>query len=160
MNSEEPLPSLSVAAGGRSWSASCDIRLGDLVVTRFVELEHLLFLSHIGSGAFDFRQGDTSGNSTLWKIVRGFIKNPSREQIHCQAPKPILLDTGEIHDPYAWWVNLMFVYSLLKILHLQLLSGCSLEVYRWHILLESFSIICIKYTGIFLFQSLKNVVTV
>lgn len=55
-----------------------------------------------GSGAFDFRQGDTSGGSPLWKMVRNFIRDPSAKQIQCQAPKPILLDTGEIRDPYAW----------------------------------------------------------
>ena len=31
-----------------------------------------------------------------------FLKDPNQEQIDCQAPKPILLDTGEVNLPYAW----------------------------------------------------------
>ena len=31
-----------------------------------------------------------------------FLKDPSAEQTACQAPKPILLDTGSVHIPYEW----------------------------------------------------------
>ena len=31
-----------------------------------------------------------------------FLKDPSAEQTACQAPKPILLDTGSVHTPYEW----------------------------------------------------------
>ncbi|KAJ4834751.1 Neutral ceramidase 2 [Turnera subulata] len=41
-----------------------------------------------GPGAFDFKQGDD--------------KAPSKEQVECQRPKPILLDTGETKIPYDW----------------------------------------------------------
>ncbi|XP_053390202.1 uncharacterized protein LOC123563648 [Mercenaria mercenaria] len=54
-----------------------------------------------GPGAFDFTQG-TNSSSAIWNFVSGFIKKPSEEQVQCQAPKPILLDTGEIDLPYAW----------------------------------------------------------
>ncbi|KAL6842754.1 hypothetical protein ACP4OV_027598 [Aristida adscensionis] len=54
-----------------------------------------------GPGAFDFKQGDAKGNP-FWKIVRNVIRPPGPEQVKCQAPKPILLDTGEMKVPYDW----------------------------------------------------------
>jgi len=54
-----------------------------------------------GPGAFDFKQSDTRG-TIFWKIVRDFIKTPTAEQESCHAPKPILLDVGEMHYPYEW----------------------------------------------------------
>ncbi|EFJ45823.1 hypothetical protein VOLCADRAFT_63318, partial [Volvox carteri f. nagariensis] len=52
-------------------------------------------------GAFDFTQGDTRG-PPLWRLIRGLVLPPSREQQTCHAPKPILLDTGQITVPYLW----------------------------------------------------------
>nr|ABK21590.1 unknown [Picea sitchensis] len=54
-----------------------------------------------GPGAFDFKQGDVKGNP-FWKLVRNLLKTPNAEQVECQKPKPILLDTGEMSQPYAW----------------------------------------------------------
>nr|XP_029121100.1 neutral ceramidase isoform X2 [Elaeis guineensis] len=54
-----------------------------------------------GPGAFDFKQGDNKGNP-FWKLVRNLLKTPTKEQIECQKPKPILLDTGEMKQPYDW----------------------------------------------------------
>lgn len=54
-----------------------------------------------GPGAFDFSQGDDKGNA-FWKLVRNLLKTPSKEQIDCQHPKPILLDTGDMKEPYDW----------------------------------------------------------
>lgn len=54
-----------------------------------------------GPGAFDFTQGTTSGNP-LWNLVRDFLAMPSREDIECQKPKPILLATGRASFPYEW----------------------------------------------------------
>jgi neutral ceramidase len=54
-----------------------------------------------GPGAFDFQQSDTHG-SDFWKLVRDFITTPTKEQEQCHAPKPILLDVGEMHYPYEW----------------------------------------------------------
>ncbi|KIL62472.1 hypothetical protein M378DRAFT_1053387 [Amanita muscaria Koide BX008] len=58
-----------------------------------------------GPGAFDFVQGDNSSNTQnpFWELVKGAITPyPSREQINCQYPKPILLNTGYVHAPYEW----------------------------------------------------------
>ncbi|XP_008792373.2 neutral ceramidase-like [Phoenix dactylifera] len=54
-----------------------------------------------GPGAFDFKQGDDEGN-LFWKLVRNLLKTPTKEQIECQKPKPILLDTGDMKQPYDW----------------------------------------------------------
>ncbi|KAL6614881.1 hypothetical protein ACP70R_037151 [Stipagrostis hirtigluma subsp. patula] len=54
-----------------------------------------------GPGAFDFKQGDVKGNP-FWRIVRNVLRPPGPEQVKCQAPKPILLDTGEMKEPYDW----------------------------------------------------------
>ncbi|CAO2165609.1 unnamed protein product [Urochloa humidicola] len=54
-----------------------------------------------GPGAFDFKQGDVKGNP-FWRLVRNLLKTPGQEQVECQAPKPILLDTGEMKEPYDW----------------------------------------------------------
>ena len=54
-----------------------------------------------GPGAFDFQQGDDNG-TLFWKVVRSFIHLPSKAQNECHAPKPILLDTGNINFPYPW----------------------------------------------------------
>ncbi|KAJ1383533.1 hypothetical protein SESBI_43293 [Sesbania bispinosa] len=53
-----------------------------------------------GPVAFYFKQGDDKGNP-LWKMVRDLLKTPSKEQIDCQQPKPILLDIGEMKEPYG-----------------------------------------------------------
>lgn len=64
-----------------------------------------------GPGVFDFTQhdGDPSNTSPVWKVVSKFLKDPSSEQVACQGPKPILLDVGEVHRPYAWTPNVVDV---------------------------------------------------
>ena len=67
-----------------------------------------------GPGAFDFTQnnpGDPTANP-LWAVVRRFIREPDEIQKSCQAPKPILLDVGEIDQPYAWTPNIVDVQVL------------------------------------------------
>jgi len=54
-----------------------------------------------GPGAFDFTQGTNSSNP-FWDFVAGLLAPPSEEQKACHAPKPILLDTGDMHIPYDW----------------------------------------------------------
>jgi neutral ceramidase len=54
-----------------------------------------------GPGEFDFTQGVLTGNP-FWDFISGLLKDPTPEQEACHAPKPILLDTGEIQYPYAW----------------------------------------------------------
>ncbi|KAL8907404.1 MAG: hypothetical protein Q9171_005869 [Xanthocarpia ochracea] len=62
-----------------------------------------------GPGAFDFKQNDTGAPDAnpLWSIVRGFLHEPSETQKACHAPKPILLDVGEIERPYLWSPNIV-----------------------------------------------------
>ncbi|KAJ7110586.1 Neutral/alkaline nonlysosomal ceramidase [Mycena epipterygia] len=57
-----------------------------------------------GPGAFDFVQGDNkTSQNPFWEIVKVFITPaPPPEQIACQHPKPILLNTGYAHEPYEW----------------------------------------------------------
>ncbi|XP_078658590.1 neutral ceramidase B-like isoform X2 [Branchiostoma floridae x Branchiostoma belcheri] len=64
-----------------------------------------------GPGAFDFTQGDTEGNP-FWNFVRNIIKQPSAEEVACQAPKPILLPTGEMTFPYAWQPDIVDIQLL------------------------------------------------
>ncbi|KAL7587190.1 hypothetical protein Lser_V15G38326 [Lactuca serriola] len=73
-----------------------------------------------GPGAFDFKQGDNTGNP-FWKLVRNLLKTPSQEQKDCQQPKPILLDTGEMKVPYDWAPSILPV-QILKIGQMVILS--------------------------------------
>ncbi|KAF3448936.1 hypothetical protein FNV43_RR09654 [Rhamnella rubrinervis] len=73
-----------------------------------------------GPGAFDFKQGDDKGNA-FWRLVRNLLKKPTQEQISCQHPKPIVLDTGEMKEPYAWAPSVLSV-QLFQIGQLVILS--------------------------------------
>ncbi|KAL7082085.1 hypothetical protein ACP275_14G078600 [Erythranthe tilingii] len=73
-----------------------------------------------GPGAFDFKQGDDKGNA-FWRLVRDLLKNPGKEQVECQHPKPILLDTGEMKLPYDWAPSVLPV-QILRIGQLVILS--------------------------------------
>ncbi|XP_021897287.1 neutral ceramidase 2 [Carica papaya] len=73
-----------------------------------------------GPGAFDFKQGDDKGN-IFWRLVRDLLKSPNQEQIKCQHPKPILLDTGEMKEPYDWAPSILPV-QILQIGQLIILS--------------------------------------
>jgi neutral ceramidase len=66
-----------------------------------------------GPGAFDFTQADndTQAQNPFWAVVSDVIKAPSPEQVACQAPKPILLDVGELSEPYAWSPNIVDIQS-------------------------------------------------
>lgn len=46
-----------------------------------------------------------SQGNAFWKLVRNVLKTPTKEQVDCQQPKPILLDTGEMKQPYDWAVS-------------------------------------------------------
>ena len=52
-----------------------------------------------GPGDFNFFQGDNATNP-FWQIITNILKKPTEEQVACHAPKPILLDTGEVVKPY------------------------------------------------------------
>lgn len=73
-----------------------------------------------GPGAFDFKQGDDKGNP-FWKLVRNVLKTPDKEQVDCQKPKPILLDTGEMKIPYDWAPSILPI-QILRIGQLVILS--------------------------------------
>ena len=67
-----------------------------------------------GPGAFDFKQnssGDPTANP-VWAVVRNFLHEPTKEQKLCHAPKPILLDVGEIKNPYLWTPNIVDIQLL------------------------------------------------
>ncbi|XP_030474219.2 neutral ceramidase 2-like isoform X1 [Syzygium oleosum] len=64
-----------------------------------------------GPGAFDFNQGDDKGNP-FWRLVRDLLKTPTQEQIDCHHPKPILLDTGEMKEPYDWAPTILPLQTL------------------------------------------------
>jgi neutral ceramidase len=59
-----------------------------------------------GPGAFDFKQASNTTNP-IWIAVRDFLHKPTKEQIECQSPKPILLDTGFMNFPYPWQARIL-----------------------------------------------------
>lgn len=65
-------------------------------------------------GAFDFTQGDSDDPdaSPVWEVVKALLKEPDAQQRACQAPKPVLLDVGEISQPYPWAANIVDVQTL------------------------------------------------
>ena len=67
-----------------------------------------------GPGAFDFTQGDSGAPDAnpLWRVVSGLLKGPGPEQKACHAPKPILLNVGEISEPYDWTPNIVDIQVL------------------------------------------------
>ncbi|XP_042514234.1 neutral ceramidase 1-like isoform X2 [Macadamia integrifolia] len=65
-----------------------------------------------GPADFNFKQGDDKGNSSFWKFVRNVLKTPGKDQVDCQSPKPILLDTGEMKKPYDWAPSVLPVQIL------------------------------------------------
>lgn len=48
-----------------------------------------------GPGSFAFEQGTTTSNP-FWNTVRNFLAAPTKSDIHCQRPKPILLISGRV----------------------------------------------------------------
>ncbi|KKF93423.1 Neutral ceramidase [Ceratocystis platani] len=67
-----------------------------------------------GPGGLDFTQNDHSGanKSAAWKVISSLIKIPGAEQVACQAPKPLLLDVGEVVRPYLWTPNIVDIQVL------------------------------------------------
>ncbi|KAL2196420.1 Neutral/alkaline nonlysosomal ceramidase [Corynascus similis CBS 632.67] len=66
-----------------------------------------------GPGAFDFKQHDGNEDTTspIWKVVSRLLKDAAPAQRACHSPKPILLDVGEIHNPYEWTPNIVDVQA-------------------------------------------------
>jgi neutral ceramidase len=67
-----------------------------------------------GPGPFDFTQADSGSPDAnpLWAVVSNILRTPSPQQMACQYPKPILLDVGEMSEPYAWSPNIVDVQML------------------------------------------------
>ncbi|KAF4125605.1 neutral ceramidase [Geosmithia morbida] len=60
-------------------------------------------------GLFDFTQGDSGqpDANPLWELVKGLLREPSAAQKACHGAKPILLDVGEMSEPYPWAPNIV-----------------------------------------------------
>lgn len=37
--------------------------------------------------------------------MRNLLRTPSKQQVDCHEPKPVLLDAGEMNEPYDWAVS-------------------------------------------------------
>jgi len=56
-----------------------------------------------GPGDFDFTQGvNNTHTNEYWNYLASFVFDPSPEQIKCQYPKPILMNTGGTNFPTPW----------------------------------------------------------
>ncbi|XP_014661394.1 PREDICTED: putative neutral ceramidase C [Priapulus caudatus] len=64
-----------------------------------------------GPGSFNFTQGTTEENE-FWSSIVDAIAPPSEQLKACQAPKPVLLATGEISFPYAWQPSIVEIQML------------------------------------------------
>lgn len=62
-----------------------------------------------GPGDFDFKQNNSGAPNAnpLWSVLRRFLHEPTEKQKQCHAPKPILLDVGELQNPYPWSPNIV-----------------------------------------------------
>ena len=67
-----------------------------------------------GPGDFDFKQNNSGSPNAnpLWSVLRRFLHEPTEEQKQCHAPKPILLDVGELQKPYPWSPNIVDIQLL------------------------------------------------
>lgn len=54
-----------------------------------------------GPGEFNFTQATTS-DDPMWNFLRDLIFPPTKEDIACHHPKPILINSGRISFPYEW----------------------------------------------------------
>jgi neutral ceramidase len=66
-----------------------------------------------GPGVFDFTQHDSNKTNTspVWRVVSGLLKEPTEGQVSCHTPKPILLDVGEVSEPYQWTPNIVDIQT-------------------------------------------------
>jgi len=56
-----------------------------------------------GPGDFDFKQGvNNTHTNPYWNFIAHFLSDPTPEEVKCQYPKPILLNTGDINFPLPW----------------------------------------------------------
>lgn len=64
-------------------------------------------------GMFDFSQGDSGDPDAnpLWNVVKDLLSKPSAEQQECHQPKPILLNVGDLSQPYPWAPNVVDIQA-------------------------------------------------
>jgi len=61
-----------------------------------------------GPGDFDFVQGTNSTSTNpYWNFIAQFLSEPTAQEIACQAPKPILLNTGDMTLPAPWTAKIL-----------------------------------------------------
>ncbi|KAI7861312.1 Neutral/alkaline nonlysosomal ceramidase [Spinellus fusiger] len=72
-----------------------------------------------------FYQNTTQG-TFFWDIMRNVVKRPTKRQRECQAPKAILLNTGEIKYPFDWQPKILDV-QLLRVGNFTTMSGRRLQ---------------------------------
>ncbi|KAK3377836.1 Neutral/alkaline nonlysosomal ceramidase [Podospora didyma] len=86
-----------------SWARTCPAALGYSFAAGTSD----------GPGAFDFTQHDGNENTTspMWRVVSRLLKEPTPHQRACHDPKPILLDVGEMENPYQWTPNVVDVQT-------------------------------------------------
>ncbi|KAL6055923.1 Neutral ceramidase [Balamuthia mandrillaris] len=78
---------------GYSNATTCPSALGDSFASGTTD----------GPGEFNFVQGTNSTSTNpYWNFIGSFLSKPSKEQMACQYPKPILLNTGGIQFPAPW----------------------------------------------------------
>ena len=104
------------AAGTTDGPGAFDFKQGDdQVTTDFIpyasRYPRLVFFNYFHCLCLFFVLIVCQGNP-FWKLVRNLIKTPGKEQIDCQQPKPILLDTGEMKLPYDWAVSYSFIPNI------------------------------------------------
>lgn len=58
-----------------------------------------------------FYQNATEGRF-VWDILKNIVQKPSTKQKNCQAPKPILLDTGEMKYLHTWQPEILDIQLL------------------------------------------------
>ena len=112
-----------VAAAERLWASATEELLGPIDMRHtWVDMTNLSFTSLNGTklstcgaamgyafaagttdgpGMFDFVQGTNTSNP-FWNAISGFLSKPTKEQVACHAPKPILLNLEGIDFPYPW----------------------------------------------------------
>jgi neutral ceramidase len=85
------MPGLNVTLDGGKEAQLCRAAMGQAFAAGTTD----------GPGMFSFTQGDKT-LSPFWHLVRDAISEPTAEDIKCQAPKPILINSGAMEKPHAW----------------------------------------------------------
>ncbi|OAA42144.1 Neutral/alkaline nonlysosomal ceramidase [Metarhizium rileyi] len=64
-------------------------------------------------GDYDLLQhASTASNARfIWRLITWLLKPPTKKQVACQHPKSIILDVGEVSQPYAWTPNVVDIQT-------------------------------------------------